>query len=132
MEAEYNDFEPFKVELDQESLHPYYKPKTFKSPEYLSKEDKSKISIQIEKFLVNHRHNLEDRNKTPIFHTSIRSSGENDLGELITRKEKKNKRRKNVWCSSVCIIGWDYLGLYVNVTLIYIIVFKNGNIRFID
>ena len=104
-EADFNGFETFKVELNQESLHPHYKPRLFKAPEYLSKEDKCKISIQIEDFLVTQRNNLEVLNKAPFLKTGISSTERNNSEELTRRKDKRNGRPKNFLCSSACIIG---------------------------
>ena len=104
-EVDFNGFETFKVESNQESLHPHYKPRLLKAPEYLSKEDKCKISIQIEDFLVTQRNNLEVLNKAPFLKTGISSTERNNSEELTRRKDKRNGRPKNFLCSSACIIG---------------------------
>ena len=104
-EVDFNDFETFKIESDQESLHPHYKPRLFKAPEYLSKKDKCKISIQIEKFLVTQKKNLEVVNKAPSLKFCISSTEPNNSEEFIRKKDKRNGRPKNFFCSSACIIG---------------------------
>ena len=104
-EIESNDFESLKVDLDPESLHPYYIPRLSGAPEYLSKEDKSKISIQIEKFLVSQRNNLEVVEKTPGFQKNNSSAERNKSDKLTRIKEKRNGRQKTFLCSPTCIIG---------------------------
>ena len=104
-EVDLNDFESFKMKIDQESLHPHYKTRLLKAPDYFTKEDKCKLSIQIEKFLVIQRSNLEVPNKVAILKTKISSGQKNESLELARRKEKTNKRSRNALCSSACIIG---------------------------
>ena len=109
LEVDSNDFDTFKVEVDQESLHPYYVPSVLKAPEYLSKEDKFKISKEIDKFILIRKKNPQTSNRIPSIQNN--SSGEQNESEEPTRKKfKRNKRSRNALCSSSCIIGWDYLG----------------------
>ena len=104
-----NDLDTSKVEVDREMLHPYYKPRVFKAPQFLSKEDKCKISIEIDKYIQINRNILDVSNRVPFLQNN-RNTQQNESEETERNKFKRNRKSKIALCSSTCIIGWDILG----------------------
>ena len=100
-----NYSESFIQEIDRKLLHPSYKIKLSKAPEFFTKEAKSKLSIQIEKFLLMQKNNPEVSNQVSSLRTNINFNKRNQSEKLFRSKDKRNRRSKNFLCSSACIIG---------------------------
>ena len=75
------------------------------SNECLEESENSKLSIQIEKFLIKYP-KLDDLDKRSFsIKTRSGTDEQNEIQEFVKLKRKRNKRIKLYSCSSFCVIG---------------------------
>lgn len=98
-----NSFELIKEDLDKDSLHPNYGNCFSKKPEFFSRKDKSKLSIQIESFLRKHRNSSAPSNKN--LSKDILSVTRDMTESVLHENSKRSKAFKSCGCSGACVIA---------------------------
>ena len=101
-EEDINIVEQTQNNLDKDSLHPHYKNRFSKKPEFLSITEKSKVSIQIEAFLKNHKNFSAPSNKNSS--NELLSLTRDMTENIFDEKTKRSTGFKSCGCCRGCII----------------------------